>query len=225
MNGRRLTLIRHGRVDFASRDFTKTPRGRQWDPPLGDEGRRQADLLSTELLSHEPPAALYCSPLRRCLETVAPYASAAGIDAITDEDLEEVFVGDWEGEAFEDILDSDEEVARRFHMREPLWTLSPGGERGADFRARVVTAVERILDAQPDGDITAIVHGGVINAYVMHVLGIVDRDMFFLPENTSLNIIAIGGTERRIQFINDIRHLTGPRGFPAQRTSSGDASA
>ncbi|MFL5738192.1 MAG: histidine phosphatase family protein, partial [Actinomycetota bacterium] len=63
-----LTLIRHGRVDFDARDaFRETPRGRQWDPPLGVEGREQALLLAARLEAPKPFAAIWCSPFRRCV--------------------------------------------------------------------------------------------------------------------------------------------------------------
>lgn len=213
MSGRRLVLIRHGRVDFESREFWETPRGRQWNPPLGEAGRAQAELLSAGLLAMDAPSALYCSPFRRCVETVAPFADAVGCEPIYEIDIGEVFVGDWEGESFEQILSSDEEAARRFQAREPLWTLAPGGEEGGAFELRVVAAMEAMLRNHPEGDVYVMAHGGVINAYVMHVLGIVDRDMFFLPENTSLNIVDVEGDERRIRFINDVRHLSNPSVF------------
>ena len=218
MNGRRLILIRHGRVDFESREFWETPRGRQWNPPLGDVGREQAELLSAGLLQMDRPSVLYCSPFQRCVETATPFAEATGLEPIFEPDVGEVFVGAWEGESFEQILSSDEEAARRFHARETLWSLAPGGEAGEAFRSRVVSAVEAMLDRHPDGDVFVFAHGGAINAYVMHVLGIVDRDMFFLPENTSMNIVDIEDGERRIRFINDIRHLTPRKGSPASRS-------
>jgi broad specificity phosphatase PhoE len=210
---RRLIIIRHGRVDFGSREFRETPRGRQWDPPLGKAGREQARLLAAGLLVMERPSAVYTSPFRRCLETVAPFAEASEIDPLDDEDLGEVFVGAWEGESFEQILSDDEEVAKRFREREPLWSLSPGGEDGASLKTRVVNSVERILAAHEQGDVFVVAHGGVINAYVMHVLGLQGQDMFFLPENTSLNIVELDGAARRVKFINDIRHLTDPSVF------------
>lgn len=215
---RRLILIRHGVVDFSSRDFRSSPRGRQWDPPLSEQGREQADLLAKDLLELPTPVGVLCSPFQRCLETVAPFADATGLGTDIDEDLGEVFVGDWEGESFEQILDSDEEVARRFREREPIWMFAPHGERGEALRARVVGAVERGLAAYPDGDVFAFVHGGVINAYLVHLLGIHDQDMFFLPENTSLNIVRVDGDRRSVRFINDIRHLWGVRGSPAPST-------
>lgn len=217
---RRLILIRHGRVDFTSRDFRVTPRGRQWNPPLSERGREQAELLAAGLLAMARPSAFYCSPFRRCLETAAPFATAASLQPAIEEDIGEVFLGEWEGESFEAILSSDEEAARRFRDREPLWSLSPGGEDGLSFQARVVTAVESFLDAHPRGDVLVITHGGVINAYVMKVLGIKDQDMLFGPENTSLNIVHVQGGDRRVRFIDDVSHLTDPTVFQRDARSA-----
>lgn len=214
MTARRLILIRHGVVDFASREFRDTPRGRQWNPPLSKTGQEQARLLADDLAELNRPSAVVCSPFLRCMETLAPFAEASGIEPVLDEDLGEVFVGDWEGESFEQILDSDEEVARRFREREPIWMFAPNGERGPSLRARVVGAIERALEANPDGDVFVFAHGGVINAYLIHLLGITDQDMFFLPENTSLNIVRVDGDTRSLRFINDVRHLLGRRGSP-----------
>jgi 2,3-bisphosphoglycerate-dependent phosphoglycerate mutase len=216
LTARRLILIRHGVVAFESRDFRDSPRGRQWNPPLSETGLEQARLLATDLLELDRPVAVLCSPFRRCLETVAPFVEATGIEPVFDEDLGEVFVGSWEGESFEQILDSDEEVARRFREREPIWMYAPGGERGSQLRARVVASVERGLADNPEGDVYVFAHGGVINAYLVDLLGIGDQDMFFLPENTSLNIVRVDGEERSLRFINDTRHLLGMRNPSAQ---------
>jgi probable phosphoglycerate mutase len=76
----------------------------------------------------------------------------------------------------------------------------------------VVAAVERILARYDRGNVVLVVHGGVINAYLSHVLG-VDRDMFFLPENASINSIAVDAGRRTVWFLNDVRHLTDPAVF------------
>ena len=59
-----------------------------------------------------------------------------------------------------------------------------------------MAAVESIIEAHAEGDVVVVAHGGVINAYFSHILGIRDQDMFFLPENTSLNTVVIRGEER-----------------------------
>jgi len=212
MSKRRLFLVRHGRVDFDSRNFRTSTRGRQWDPPLSEEGRQQAEGLAARLLLMPAPAAVYSSPFTRCIKTIDPFAERAGSEPVLDEEIGEVFIGEWEGLSFEEIVSGDEELARRFREFEAMFSMAPGGESGEALRRRVVPAVERILGRHPEGDVLVVTHGGVINSYVGHVLGI-EEDMFFLPENASINTVTVEGTSRRVRFLNDTRHVTDPRAF------------
>jgi probable phosphoglycerate mutase len=224
---RRLHLVRHGRVDFSSRAFRASPRGRQWDPPLGDAGREQAEQLAARLRHQERPPVVYSSPFTRCLQTIGPYGDATGNAPVVDEEIGEVFVGAWEGLSWEEIVSGDEELAARFREQEAMFSLAPGGETGPQLRRRVVARIEAILERHPDGDVLAVTHGGVINAYLGHVLGL-DQDMFFLPENASVNTVTVDGRTRRVRFLNDVRHLTEPQLFaPLRRAerASEDAPA
>jgi len=207
-----LLLVRHGRSDFSSNDMTTTPRGQQFDPPLSEIGREQATLLARRLLLLDPqPTAVYCSPLRRCRETVAPYADAAGIEVHHDQDLVEAHIGEWENKPFEEILE-DEQMLRRLRNQQPIWSHAPGAEDPTSFRARVTGAIERIVARHAEGDVLVVCHGGVINAYVGWVLG-VEAAMFFLPENTSVNSVVLEGDRRSVRFLNDHLHLTDPHLF------------
>jgi 2,3-bisphosphoglycerate-dependent phosphoglycerate mutase len=218
---RRLFLVRHGRVDFDARDrFRESPRGRQWDPPLGEEGRRQAEHLTARLLAMRPPAAVYASPFTRCLETIAPFVAASGIQPILDEDIGEVFIGEWEGVPFEDLLAASEEVARLAREFQAMFSAAPGGESAGELRRRVVPAVDRMLAAHPDGDVVVVAHGGVVNAYAGHVLGI-DQDMFFMPENTSISTFDLDGGRPHVRFLNDVLHLFQPGLFAPPAGTAG----
>ncbi|MDP9342636.1 MAG: histidine phosphatase family protein [Actinomycetota bacterium] len=228
---RRLYLIRHGRVDFQSRDFRISPRGRQWDPPLGERGLQQAQRLAARLVHMEAPPVVYSSPFVRCRQTIEPYASRAGFTPIFEEELGEVFVGAWEGLSFEEIISEDEELARKFRDQEAMFSLAPGGETGEQLRTRVVTVVEAILERHPEGDVLMVTHGGVINAYLGHLLAL-DQDMFFLPENASVNSVVVegdsrpSGASRRVRFLNDVRHLTDPQVFePKPRKPAAESAA
>jgi 2,3-bisphosphoglycerate-dependent phosphoglycerate mutase len=212
MSERRLMLIRHGQSDFESENFRTSPRGKQWDPSLSGVGREQADALAARLILMEPPRAVVTSPFRRCVETIQPYAVQGRISPDIDEEVGEVFIGEWEGMSFEEIVSGDEELARRFRDSEPMFSLAPGGESGEELRKRVVPAIEHILEASPEGNVVVVTHGGVINAYLGHVLEI-REDMFFLPENTSINTVIVDGQQRRMRFLNDTRHVTEPRLF------------
>ena len=208
----RLLLVRHAKPDLASRSFLETSRGRQWDPPLDEFGREQARRLGARLSMMDAPRAVLVSPFRRCRETVGPYLGAVKREAEVIEDLGEVFVGEWEGLSFEEIVSQDEELARRFREQEPMFGLAPGGESGAQLRARVIPAVENFIERVGAGTVVAVTHGGVINAYLGHVMGM-SQDLFFLPDTASVNTVEIRGDRRRIRFLNDVRHVTDPAIF------------
>lgn len=208
-----LYLIRHGRSDFGSAEMSPTARGDQWDPPLSEEGRRQAHALAARLRVMElDRVTAYCSPLRRTRETVAPWADAAGIDVVFDDDLIEAHIGGWEGLPFEEIVASDANLVHRIRNQQAIWSHAPGGESERGFRARVVGALDRILANRPDGDVVVVAHGGVINAFCGELLGL-SNAMFFLPENTSINSVIVDGDHRTVRFLNDIGHLTDPQLF------------
>jgi probable phosphoglycerate mutase len=210
---RLLALIRHGESDPSALDMAETPRGSQWDPPLSAKGREQAALLARRLIMMDPgPAAVFSSPLRRARETAQAYAELSGVEVRFDDDLMEANIGAWEAMSFEDILATDDELLQRLRDQQPIWSRAPRGERGSDFRRRVVAAVGRILEAHPGGDLFVFCHGGVINACMGDVLGI-DHEMFFLPENTSINTVVMDGSQRSLRFLNDIVHLNEPHWF------------
>ncbi len=212
MSERILYLVRHGESDFDRTEFTTSARGEQWDPPLSARGREQAGLLADRLRSMVPPAAVYSSPLRRALETATAFADRAAMEVRIEEDLAEAHLGAWEGKRFEEILRADEQMLHRIRNQEPIWRHAPGVEELAPFRARVGETVERILASHPEGNVFVVCHGAVINAYIAPLLG-VDHEMFFVPENTSLNSVVAEGGARRVRFLNDALHLTDPHLF------------
>jgi probable phosphoglycerate mutase len=207
-----LYLVRHGESDFDSSDLRPSVRGDQWDPPLGERGREQAGLLAARLRAMPMPSVVFCSPLRRARETAAAFADPSGVEVLIDDDLAEAYLGEWEGKPFEEILSTDERILHRVRNQEPIWRHAPGVEELGAFRARVSAAVERILSEHPRGNVLIVCHGAVINAYLAPLLG-VDHEMFFVPENTSLNSVVVDGDLRRVRFLNDALHLTDPHLF------------
>jgi broad specificity phosphatase PhoE len=224
--GRVVYLVRHARSDERSRELVPTPRGPQWDPPLGDVGRSQARRLAARLLLLEPPPpVVYCSTLRRARETIEPYREAAGADVRLDPDLMEGNAGAWEGKSFEELIAADASLLARFREGiESFWRESTNAEPLSSIRRRAGAAIQRILDRHPDGDVFVVTHGGVINAVVGDVLGL-EHGMLFLPENTSLSSIVVEGSRRSVRFLNDDRHLTQPHLFaPAEDAPLGGPS-
>jgi 2,3-bisphosphoglycerate-dependent phosphoglycerate mutase len=214
---RRIYLIRHGKADHRSTAHTPTPRGDAADPPLDDTGRQQAVALTRRLRMMPDPAAIYCSTLTRARETIAPYLEATGRAATYLDDLAEWYAGDWELKEFEELLTEHPEMPERVLFQNPVFVLAPNSEPVEAFRRRVVAAVEGSLSAHADGDIWVVCHGGVINAYIGHLLGVEDQEMFFLPPNTSINTVKVDGDRRTMWFLGDDTHYTSPELFPDQR--------
>jgi probable phosphoglycerate mutase len=76
------------------------------------------------------------------------------------------------------------------------------------FRQRVVDAIEGLVDAHSGDRIAVVCHGGVINGYLAHVLGLGVGQSFFYPNYTSIHRVAAARSgERSIVTINETSHL------------------
>lgn len=185
-----LLLIRHAlpvRVDEGSVDGPA-------DPALAPLGERQSAALAAWLAA-EPIDAIWCSPMRRARETAAPLAAMLGLEVRMDDGLAE-----YDKHAASYIPIEELKAAN-----DPRWNQLP--ERPEEFAAEVVEAVERVIDAHPRQRVAVVCHGGVINAYTGHVLGIADP-LFFLPAYTSISRVLASTTGvRSIDSLNEAGHL------------------
>jgi probable phosphoglycerate mutase len=211
---RRIYLIRHGKADHRSTQHAQTPRGATADPPLDETGRAQVLALTRRLRMMPQPAAIYCSILTRARETIQPYLNATGETATYLDDLAEWHAGDWELKEFEELLGEHPEMPKRILLQDPVFVLAPNSEPVDAFRRRVIDAIEGALAAHDSGDLWIVCHGGVINAYIGHVLGVEGQEMFFLPANTSINTVKVDGDTRMMWFLGDDTHYTSPELFP-----------
>ncbi|MEX2246676.1 MAG: histidine phosphatase family protein [Dehalococcoidia bacterium] len=199
-----LLLVRHGQQDV-DRDG---PVGDWVDPPLSDLGRSQARLVGMRF-STERIDAVYASPLQRALETGREIARHHRLDPIVIEDLREVGI-------FRDIPPDRHAVdyvgvqllagIRERMINEKKWDVYPYSESTHEFRKRIINAVEAIIIAHAGERVAIACHGGVINAYISHVIGS-PYDMFFQPAHTSVNIVAAGQGRRALHVLNDTHHL------------------
>jgi len=191
-----LLLIRHGlplRIERAD--------GAPADPPLAPAGREQATRLA-QWLGSERIDALYASPLRRARETAEPLARARGLAVRTEPGVVEFDPHAASYVPLEELKAQD---------REAWLALVRGGlTAGIDvveFRATLVAALERIIAAHPGGHVAVVCHGGVINGWAAHVLGL-ETTIFFDPAYTSVSRFAAARSgERGLVSLNETAHL------------------
>jgi probable phosphoglycerate mutase len=176
------------------------------DPELSEAGHHQARYLA-DYLAFERVHAVYASPLRRAMQTAAPVAERQGVEVLVAEGIAE-----YDREASEYI--PVEQMKAEGH---PGWQdILMGGvhqSMGIDpyeFRKSVVNAVEGIIADHPGEKAVAVCHGGVINAYLTHILAIEDPSGFFYPNYTSIHRVAAARSgERSVLTINETAHLRG----------------
>lgn len=170
------------------------------DPGLSEDGTDQACRLA-RWLAAEPIHHLYVSPARRAIETARPLAERTGRECIVDDGLAEF---DREATSYVPV----EELA----ANDERWLALARGElyAGVDpvaFRRRVVDAVEAIIAAHPGQAVVAVCHGGVINAYVGHILDI-PTPLWFAPRYTSVSRVAASRRgDRSVISLNETGHL------------------
>ena len=198
----RLVLVRHGQSTWNREHRIQG----QLDPPLSDQGQRQAELLGRRLAGRRW-AGFYASDLKRAFETATIIGRSIGVAPEAMQSLREVYLGEWEGLR-------TEELAARFPdawaawTDEPDWDLVPGGESAALFEARVSSAIEEVLGRHPHGDVLLVTHGGVIQVALHRVLGRGSRGLFpFKVQNASLSLIEKRDGKLVIAGVNDIAHL------------------
>jgi probable phosphoglycerate mutase len=175
------------------------------DPELSPAGRAQADHLA-EYLAAERLDAVYCSPLRRAVETGIPVAARQGVEPIVVDDVAEWDRMSPEYVPVEELKAADDQRWR--DLVDGVWMSDEGPDV---FRDRVLAAIERLVGAHSGGRIAVVCHGGVINTYLAAVLGLDPaRPGFFYPNYTSIHRVMAAGTgQRSILTINETSHLRG----------------
>lgn len=200
-----LTFVRHGQQEVPPGSFTP---GQWTDPPLSRVGERQAAAVGAALAA-EPLDAVLCSHLVRAARTACEVAAPHGLEPVVYPELREVetYREVPAGARLADVMPAVmwHGVSERFG-RELRWDVSPFSEGSEEFRSRVVTAVEGILALHKGRRLAIVCHGGVINAYLGHLLGL-RQDMFFRPAHASVTRVLAGDGRRVIYTLNELHHL------------------
>ncbi len=199
----RLLLIRHGRSTWNAAGRIQG----QADPPLDDVGQEQARRLAERLLEDQP-AILYASPLQRARETAELIGNKLNMSIVTDARLKEYDVGDIAGLTWEQVTEQYPDLAHQWEEGTDDLEF-PNAEASDGFRTRVSTAFDEIIAQHPNETVSVISHGGVIGAYLNHLIGVPSRFSPFHFSNSSLSIVEIHTTRPRIMLLNDTCHLRG----------------
>ena len=166
MNG--LLFIRHARTDLAGTFCGHS------DPPLNATGQQQVANLIARLTA-EHFDAIFCSDLRRAVDTAEPLAQAFAAPLTQKQGLREIHFGDWEGLTWAEIEQCDAEYARRWSETFPALT-APGGESFADFESRVLAEIAPLLSLAERQRIAVVTHAGVMRTVLRSLHGCSEQE-------------------------------------------------
>lgn len=185
-----LILIRHG-LPLRSDDSA--------DPLLSPEGHDQARKVAA-WLAHEGADAVWSSPMRRARQTAQPFADHLRREIALHDGVAEY---DADGGYYVPL-----EVLKRENYQ--AWKTVTSGVDARDldaFQKKVVAALEEVIAAHPGQRVAVFCHGGVINVWTAHVLGMPAR-LFFEPGYTSVHrFMCARSGQRNVLALNERAHL------------------
>ncbi len=179
------------------------------DPHLSPVGHEQSKALAVYLAS-ESFDAIYSSPMNRAAQTADPLSSVTGLLPVLVDG-----VAEYDRTSSEYVPIEELKAANDPRYYEQMSGVRPEGAPSIEeFRDTVVTAIEKLIAEHPRQKIAVVCHGGVINTYVGHVLGLAPSTGFFYPVYTSIHRISAASTgQRSIQSLNETPHLRGTELF------------
>jgi probable phosphoglycerate mutase len=191
-------LVRHGHSTANQKNILA---GRDNSVALSTQGKNDALELAESLRSIEF-AAVYSSPLRRCLETMQPVMSGRKAQLVEKVELIEMEYGEWSGSKISTLA------------RKPLWkTIQstpsqvrfPGGESFMEMNSRIVDAVQVL--AKAGKNVLICTHGDVIKTLITSFMGShIDNLQKVSIDPASISIVSVGEINRVLK-VNQTAHL------------------
>jgi len=160
-------LVRHGEIES---NIKKVYAG--WsEEELTEKGVLQAEEAGKSLRDKEIDR-LYCSPLKRAVQTAEIIGGIIGKEPIPDANFKEIKLGPWVGL-------SEDEVARRFPEEWALWNERPaelrldGRETLEGLQERVLEGVfsRRLTQMDTDLGIVVVTHVAIIRVLLLYSEG------------------------------------------------------
>lgn len=195
-----IVLVRHGRTAANAEGLLL---GRA-DPPLDDEGARQAAALAGACATLDIDR-IVTSPLGRCGQTAAAIAVRAPSPPAVevDERWIELDYGELDGRPIAEVS-----AATWTAWRSDVAWRPPGGESLATLGARVREACEVLVDEAAERDVVVVSHVSPIKAAVAWALGVGDEAtwrMWVAP--ASITRIGLAGRTPSLRSFNERAHL------------------
>ncbi|MFN2589866.1 MAG: MSMEG_4193 family putative phosphomutase [Actinomycetota bacterium] len=206
-----LLLIRHALTDSTGTRLSGQAEGVH----LSQQGRHQAEALADRLRA-VPLAAVYTSPLERCVETAEFVGRVHDASPEPLPGLLEVDYGRWTGRPMAQLARTA--LWKRVQTA-PSSVRFPEGETLEEVQVRSVRALSAAAARHPKAVVACVTHAEVIRLAMAHFAGVhIDLFQRLVVHPASVSAVAVGDGMPRILRMNDTGAIDDlvPRRRPAR---------
>ncbi|KPN94687.1 histidine phosphatase family protein [Lysinibacillus sp. ZYM-1] len=196
-------LVRHGETQW-----NQEQRLQGWlDSPLTDNGREAAVKLQQQLQSI-PFSAAYSSSSGRAKETMDILTAHRQLPIYYEDNLREIFLGDWQGKKIEDIL-ATHGLDYELYTKYPAQFLATHTESFGAVTERAMYTFKKIAEQHRDEPILIVSHAVTIKCMINAILQRNMSELWTAPyiHGTSVTVIERQGQQWVIKEIGNLHHL------------------
>lgn len=157
------------------------------DFDLSELGYAQA-AATAKALSCEKIDYIYSSDLLRAYNTALPNAELRGINVSKNENLRELYLGEWEGKSVSDILSAYGDMYDKDWLCGFGTFRCPDGESTKEAGQRFYNECEKIAQRHPDNTVLIASHAAVLRSFFAIILEIPPEEIasrLAFPSNAS----------------------------------------
>ena len=200
----KILLARHGHVEGISPERFRG----QIDLTLTETGLAQAAALAERIGRKWRPAAIYTSPLQRCVATGEAIAAATRAPCRALKSLIDLNYGAWQGQTLEEVRNRSPSLLALWHSA-PHLVRFPRGESLQDLAARAADAIRFVLEHHHHDETVVLVSHDSVNRAIL--LQILDQPLSaywrLVQDPCALNELEVTHSHARALRINDTGHL------------------
>ncbi|OPX42228.1 phosphoserine phosphatase 1 [Ruminiclostridium hungatei] len=207
----KLYITRHGETEWNVQG-----RMQGWkNSNLTPKGIKNAEALGKRLESVAFKV-IYSSSSQRAIHTSELIRGDRKIEIITDENLREINLGQWEGKAKDEFSEADKDSLEAFWNR-PHQYEAQSGEDFHQVRIRIEAVLKRIISENGNCNVMIVTHAVIVKTIMAIFKGIPIEKLWEQPfiHGTSLSIVEIdnlrpdGRFEARVLTEGDMSHAQG----------------
>ena len=196
-------LTRHGETEWNTEH-----RLQGWkDSNLTERGIEGAKALHDHLIDIDFDA-VYSSPSKRAFKTAEIIVGERNIKIVSDDNLKEIFLGDWEGKT---TMDIEQLYPRDYHnyFKAPHLYDRCDSESLVQVQNRALETINKIAKEKKSGNVLIVTHGVTLKLIMSYFEKRSLENLWEPPYilNTSVSLIAFENDEASIALYADTSHI------------------